>query len=160
MPFLPLRAGARPRAPLLHLHRAAVVPATLEQTFAFFADAANLERLTPPWLHFHIRTALPVQMREGAVIDYRIRLRGVPMPWRSQIVWWQPGVGFVDRQLIGPYRWWNHEHRFEPAEGGTLVVDHVEYLPRARFVSGRLVQRELERIFTYRQQALLRAFTR
>ena len=153
-----LTAGARPRGPLLHVHRAAVVPATVDETFAFFSDAANLEQLTPPWLHFRIRTALPVTMREGAVIDYRIRLHGIAMPWRSGIVRWEPRVCFVDRQLIGPYRWWTHEHRFEPIDGGTLVVDHVEYLPRARFLSGGLVRRELDRIFAFRYQALLQYF--
>src|SRR4051812_37502925 len=108
-----LNAGERPTAPLLHLHRAAVVPATLDETFAFFADAANLQRLTPPWLHFTIRTPLPIAMREGTTIDYRVWLRGLPMPWRSRIDAWEPGVCFVDRQIVGPYRWWRHEHRFE-----------------------------------------------
>jgi ligand-binding SRPBCC domain-containing protein len=137
-----------------------VVPATLDETFAFFADAANLQRLTPPWLHFRITTAMPVQMRDGAVIDYRIRVHGLPMPWRSRIVRWEPGICFVDRQLVGPYRWWNHEHRFEPVAGGTLVVDHVEYVPRLRLLTGHLVRRELERIFAFRHHALIRHFAR
>jgi ligand-binding SRPBCC domain-containing protein len=93
-------------------------------------------------------------MRVGAEIDYRIRLRGIPLPWRSIIDVWQPGSRFVDRQTIGPYRWWRHEHRFLPAVGGTTVIDHVEYLPRARWLSAPLVRRELDRIFTYRQEAL------
>lgn len=147
-------AAERPSGPLLHLHRVAAVPASLGETFAFFADAANLERLTPPWLRFSIRTPAPIVMREGTVIDYRIRMRGLPMAWRSCIDVWEPGVRFVDRQIVGPYRWWRHEHRFEAFYGGTLVEDSVEYLPRFRLLSGRLVERELARIFGYRQYAL------
>ena len=157
-PFALLEAGERPAAPLLLLDRAAVVAAPLEETFAFFADAANLERLTPPWLNFTIRTPRPIAMREGTVIDYRIRLRGLPIPWRSRIDVWEPGLRFVDRQVIGPYRWWRHEHRFERVVDGTLVVDHVEYLPRAPVFSQRLVRRDLERIFSYRHAALTRMF--
>jgi ligand-binding SRPBCC domain-containing protein len=153
-------ADERPSGPLLHVERAAVVPASLEETFGFFADAANLQRLTPPWLRFSIRTPLPVTMREGAVIDYRIWLRGLPMPWRSRIDVWEPGVRFIDRQLVGPYVWWSHEHRFERAAGGTRVTDHVEYLPRLRMFSRRLVERDLARIFDYRQQALRELFSR
>jgi ligand-binding SRPBCC domain-containing protein len=126
----------------------------LEETFAFFSDASNLERLTPSWLNFRILSAAPHVMREGLEIDYRIMLYGVPIPWRSRIDVWQPGVVFVDRQIVGPYRWWHHEHRFEEVPGGTRVVDRVEYVPRARLLSGSLVRRDLQRIFTYRQNVL------
>jgi len=81
------------------------------------------------------------------------------LPWRSRIDVWEPGVRFVDRQVVGPYRWWRHEHRFEPVAGGTRVSDHVEYLPRLRLFSRRLVERDLGRIFDYRQQALTRIFS-
>ena len=156
---VPLRAGEkRPAEPLLRVHRAAVVPAPVEKTFAFFADAANLERLTPPWLRFSIRTPLPIDMGEGTIIDYRISLRGLPIAWRSRIEVWEPGVVFVDRQVIGPYLWWRHEHRFAPVHDGTLVVDDVEYMPRMRVFSRRLVQRDLARIFDYRHQSLRRIF--
>lgn len=156
---LSLRAGERrPAGPLPHLHRAAVVPASREETFAFFADAVNLERLTPPWLNFSILTPTPIAMEEGTIIDYRVLLRGVPMAWRSRIDVWEPGVRFVDREVVGPYLWWRHEHRFEPVEGGTRVVDDVEYLPRAQMLAGWFVQRELKRIFDYRRQALQALF--
>ena len=157
-PFLLLGAHERPEGPLPHIHRAAVVPASLEETFAFFSDAANLERLTPSWLAFRIRTPLPIVMREGAIIDYRISLRGLPLPWRSRIEVWEPGVRFVDRQIVGPYRWWRHEHRFTRVDGGTLVVDDIEYLPRMRTLSRRFVERDLMRIFDYRYASLQKIF--
>lgn len=151
-----LTADEGPPRQLNLLHRETTVAASIDDTFAFFADAGNLQRLTPPWLHFTIRTATPIAMRVGTQIDYEIRLRGVPIPWRSIIDAWEPGVRFVDRQTIGPYRWWHHEHRFAAVRQGTLVVDHVQYLPRAAWVSNALVRRDLERIFTYRQEALPR----
>lgn len=156
--MLLLAANERPEGPLPHIHRAAVVPASVEDTFAFFSDATNLERLTPPWLRFSISTPSPIVMREGTVIDYRISLRSLPMRWQSRIDVWEPGVCFVDRQIAGPYLWWRHEHRFERVAGGTLVVDHVEYLPRLRLLSRRLVRRDLARIFDYRRESLQRIF--
>jgi ligand-binding SRPBCC domain-containing protein len=149
-----LSADEIPPRRTLVLHRQTLVRSSLDETFAFFADAANLERLTPPWLNFGIRTPMPLVMRAGLEIDYRIRLYGVPIPWRSRIDVWEPRVGFVDRQLIGPYRWWRHEHRFEATESGTLVIDHVEYLPRLAWLASRFVRRDLERIFTFRQESI------
>jgi len=137
-----------------------VVPATLGDTFGFFAEAGNLERLTPPWLNFTILTPLPLAMREGVEIDYRIRLHGLPIPWRTRIDEWVPGASFVDRQTMGPYRWWRHEHRFEEEVGGTRVIDRVEYTPRARWASSWLVRRDLERIFAYRRDAMRTIFSR
>ena len=151
-----LAAGDRPQAGLQTVHREAVVPVSLGDTFAFFSDASNLERLTPPWINFRIRTPLPIAMTEGSVIDYQIVLYGVPVPWRTRIDAWEPGARFIDRQLAGPYKWWHHEHRFERDGAGTRVIDHVEYAPRAAWVSSRLVKRDVERIFDFRQQALPR----
>ena len=149
-----LAAGDRPTTGIMTVHREAVVRASLEDTFAFFSNAANLERLTPRWINFRIRTPLPIEMREGAVIDYRIVLYGVPIPWRTRIDVWEPGVRFVDRQLAGPYRWWHHEHRFEREGSGTRVIDHVEFVPRAAWLTSRMVLRDVGRIFTFRQDAL------
>jgi ligand-binding SRPBCC domain-containing protein len=140
------------------LSREIVVPASLTETFAFFADASNLQRITPPWLHFTILTPMPVEMRAGLEIAYRISLYGLPMPWQSRIDVWEPGVCFVDRQLVGPYRWWRHEHRFEFVPGGTRVIDHVDYTPRVGWVSGALVRRDLRHIFAYRCDVLRRIF--
>ena len=156
MPFL----AADPCAPRVveRLRRDIVLSASLRETFAFFADAANLQRITPPWLHFSILTPMPVEMRVGLEIAYRLSLYGLPMPWRSRIDVWQPGVRFVDRQIVGPYRWWRHEHRFEAVPGGTRVVDRVDYAPRVGWLSGALVRRDIGRIFDYRHEALQRIF--
>jgi ligand-binding SRPBCC domain-containing protein len=153
-----LSAEATPPRALTSLHFETTVPVSLDEAFAFFADAANLERLTPSWLNFTILTPMPVVMREGTEIAYRIRLYGIPVPWTSRIDVWEPGVRFVDRQLVGPYRWWHHEHRFAPVAGGTLIFDDVEYAPRAAWMSGALVRRDLARIFAFRRDALRRIF--
>lgn len=154
-----LATGARP-AHLLSLRQDTLVAASIDETFAFFADACNLERLTPPWLGFRIATPTPVHMGVGTEIEYRILLHGVPIPWRSRIDVWEPGVRFVDRQLHGPYRWWRHEHRFERTGPGTRVIDEVEYLPRLSWLTTRWVRRDLERIFEYRETALQAWFAR
>lgn len=151
-----LRADVKPPHNTESLHREIIVPASLSDTFAFFADAANLQSLTPPWLHFRILTPMPVQMRDGLEIAYTIRLYGLSLPWTSRIDVWEPGVRFVDSQIIGPYRWWRHEHRFEFAGDGTRVIDDVDYAPRAEWLSGALVRRELHRIFAYRHDVLRR----
>lgn len=147
-------AGARPGRGLVQLHSETIVPASLADSFEFFSNAANLERLTPRWLNFRILTPLPVVMREGTEIEYRIVLHGIPIPWRTHIDAWEPGVRFVDRQLAGPYRWWRHEHRFEPVPGGTRIVDRVEFLPRLAWLTRRFVRRDVERIFAFRREAL------
>jgi ligand-binding SRPBCC domain-containing protein len=149
-----LAADDRPTFGLQRLRMETIVPVPLAQAFAFFADAANLERLTPPWINFRILTPRPIVLRAGAVIDYRIALYGLPIPWRTRIDAWEPGVRFVDRQVVGPYRWWRHEHRFESVHGGTRIIDQVEYAPRAAMISSWLVRRDVGRIFAFRQGVL------
>lgn len=157
-----LESGPRPDQGHLNLlQEETVVAATPEETWAFFSDASNLERLTPDWLNFQIRTPAPIQMREGTQIDYTIVLHGFPIPWKTRIDVWEPGVRFVDRQVSGPYLWWNHEHRFEPAtDGGTRVIDRVEFLPRARWITNGFVSRDVKRIFEFRKEKLKAIFTR
>jgi ligand-binding SRPBCC domain-containing protein len=152
--------AADPKAPRARsvLRREVIVPASLDETFAFFSDASNLERLTPPWLNFAILSPMPFSMRLGAEIDYRVRLYGVAIPWRSRVDVWEPGVRFIDRQTVGPYRWWRHEHRFVAVPEGTIVIDHVEYSPRAGWFSSPFVRRELRRIFAYRHEAMREVF--
>ncbi|MDP7040357.1 MAG: SRPBCC family protein [Myxococcota bacterium] len=133
--------------------------APLEDVFAFFADAANLQRLTPPWLHFKILTPLPITMKAGVLIDYRIRLRGFPIRWRSQIDSWEPPHHFVDTQVRGPYHLWEHHHRFSSTQNGTLAVDEVHYRAPFGFMShSLLVNRDLEKIFAYRQAQMNAVF--
>lgn len=135
------------------------LPQSVDEVFKFFADAGNLQVLTPPWLHFRILTPLPIDMRDGALIDYRLRLRFVPIRWRTEITDWHPPHRFVDRQLEGPYRQWVHTHTFEPLDGGTLVRDQVTYsAPGGTLVHDWFVGPELKRIFEYRHEVLLKEF--
>ena len=123
--------------------------------FGFFADAANLESITPPWLRFRIVTPQPIVMRAGTLIDYRLRLHGIPFGWQTKITDWEPSRRFVDQQVRGPYRCWIHEHTFEPARGGTLVRDSVTYRSLGGpLVHALLVGRDLRSIFRFRRQRL------
>lgn len=135
------------------------LPRPRAEVFSFFADAANLERITPPWLSFHILTPGPIEMREGTLIDYRLSVRGIPLRWRTRIELWQPPEGFVDVQLRGPYRLWHHTHEFEERDGGTLCRDRVRYaVPGGWLVDRLLVRRDVERIFRHRTAELRRRF--
>lgn len=149
---------SRPQGGYL-LRAECIVPRSLEEVFAFFSDAANLERLTPAWIKFKILTPTPIAMHVGQLIDYRLRIRGLPLPWQSEITAWEPPYRFVDEERRGPYTFWRHEHRFEPVPGGTRVVDEVAYgVPGGRLVHWLLVGRDVRRIFTYRQAALEQIF--
>ena len=142
----------------MHLHAETWVSQPRAEVFPFFADAANLQRLTPDWLHFSIRTPQPIAMREGARIEYRISLRGIPMTWVTDIAAFRPPDMFTDEQRRGPYRTWIHTHRFVDQDNGTLLVDDVEFdMIGARLV-GRFIARDLKRIFTHRHEALLAHF--
>ena len=138
------------------------VPSPIEQTFGFFADAANLEAITPPFLNFRILTTLPVAMCVGARIDYRIALYGVPMTWKTRIERWEPGASFVDRQLSGPYAQWIHLHTFTSVHGGTQLDDRVEYAlpldPLSRPGHRLFVRPTIERIFAHRRQVIAQRF--
>lgn len=135
------------------------LPLPPEQIFPFFADAGNLDAITPPSLHFRIVTPRPIEMRAGTLIDYKLRVRGVPMRWRTLISAWEPPHRFVDEQLRGPYRQWIHEHTFEPHNGGTLARDVVRYAVPFDFIAHRLfVRPEVLKIFAFRQEALRKRF--
>jgi ligand-binding SRPBCC domain-containing protein len=133
------------------------IPAPLPKVFEFFSNAGNLEALTPPWVSFHIITPQPIAMHPGALIDYRLRIRGLPVNWRTRITTWNPPHRFVDEQLRGPYRVWEHEHTFEEKNGGTFMRDNVRYaVPFDFLVHALFVRRDVERIFEYRREALLK----
>jgi ligand-binding SRPBCC domain-containing protein len=136
-----------------------IVAAAIDEVFAFFADARNLEALTPAWLRFRILTPDPIRMGVGTRIDYRLRLHGLPLRWRSEITAWDPPRRFVDEQRRGPYRRWVHEHLFEPAGSRTRVRDRVVYaVPGGPLVARILVAPDLRRIFAYRAARLEERF--
>lgn len=144
---------------IFDFHATQSLPLPPEAVFPFFADAYNLQALTPPWLDFQILTPRPIPMRVGALIDYRLRVHGVPLRWRTRIAGWDPPRRFADEQLRGPYRLWHHEHLFEAVEGGTLMHDRVRYAVWGGALINRLfVRRDIERIFAFRKQALERRF--
>lgn len=132
-----------------------ILPVPIAEVFNFFSEARNLEKLTPRWLRFEILTPGPIAMAAGTLIDYRIRWRGIPMRWRTEIEVWDPPRRFVDRQIRGPYRLWRHEHRFVARGDQTSVIDRVEYAPLGGVIAQRLfVRRDVERIFAYRHEVL------
>jgi ligand-binding SRPBCC domain-containing protein len=140
------------------LRREQLVPLAPAETFDFFADAFNLEAITPPWLAFEVATPGPIAMGAGALIEYRLKLHALPLRWLTRIEAWEPGRRFADRQVRGPYRLWHHTHTFDAHERGTVMRDVVRYaLPLGSI--GRLarvvvVRRELDRIFDYRRDAV------
>jgi len=142
-----------------HLNAECLVAARLDEVFDFFSNATNLERLTPPLIRFEVLTPAPITMREGLLIDYKLRIRGVPMRWQSEITAWQPQGYFVDEQRRGPYSFWRHQHRFEAAGDQTRVIDDVYYgVPGGALVHTLLVRRDVQKIFAYRQQTLEQLF--
>jgi ligand-binding SRPBCC domain-containing protein len=132
------------------------------ELFEFFADARNLERITPTTLRFRVLTPGPIEIAEGTLIDYRLSLFGIPFSWRTRIETWVPGITFVDRQLRGPYRRWVHTHTFGDVPGGTRMDDRVEYeLPLGTLgdlAAGWVVRRQVEAIFDHRRAAIERLF--
>jgi ligand-binding SRPBCC domain-containing protein len=135
------------------------LPAPRDEVFPFFAEAENLEAITPPHLRFRILTPLPIRMERGTLIDYRLMLRGLPVRWRSEITLWEPPERFTDEQRRGPYRFWIHEHIFEEDGDGTLVRDRVRYgVPGGAIVNRIFVAGDLRRIFQFRARKLQTVF--
>lgn len=136
-----------------------ILPQPRSRVFPFFSDARNLQAITPPWVQFEILTPGPVEMKVGALIDYRIRIHGIPVRWRTEITAWDPPYRFVDEQRRGPYRRWVHTHTFEEHPQGTRCLDHVDYAQWGGHLVHRLfVRRDVERIFEYRQATLRKLF--
>jgi ligand-binding SRPBCC domain-containing protein len=146
------------------LEREQVLPVPPDEAFQFFADAFNLEAITPPWLRLRVVTQGQIAMRLGTLIDYRLRLHGLPVRWLTRIESWEPGRRFVDVQIRGPYRLWHHTHTFEPHEDGTRMRDVVHYAlplgPFGRLARALVVRRDLDRIFDFRRDAVAARFAR
>ncbi|MFT3696867.1 MAG: SRPBCC family protein [Kofleriaceae bacterium] len=144
------------------LEREQRVATPRHEVFEFFADAANLQAMTPPELGFSILTKPPIEMKPGTRIDYKIRLHGVPMTWHTLIEQFEPDVRFIDTQLKGPYSVWRHTHTFADADGGTLLGDRVVYElpfgPLGRAVHTLFVKKQLERIFDFRARVMRERF--
>lgn len=146
--------------PVYTLHRRQWLPRGLHETFEFFERPENLPRITPPWLRFRILTPLPIVMRRGLIIDYQVRVVGLPTHWRSVISEYDPPFSFRDEQVIGPYRLWDHRHRFWRENGGTVIEDFVVYQPPLGSIGALLhrliIRRQLEDIFDFRQRQIER----
>ena len=143
------------------IERSTRVRRPISEVFPFFAAAENLGRITPPELGFQIRSHVPVAMGVDTLVDYTIRLYGIPLTWRTRITLWTPPCVFEDTQLKGPYAKWVHTHTFVESPDGTTIDDRVVYaLPFG--ILGRifhpLVRRQLKRIFDFRESALIREF--
>ena len=146
------------------LERTQIVPAPRAEVFPFFADAANLEAITPPLVGFTILTPTPIEMKVGALIDYKIKINGIPIKWRTRIDAYDPPNMFVDVQLKGPYKTWRHTHTFRDVPGGTELGDRVEYElpfgPLGAIAHVLMVKRQLKTIFDYRTKVLAEMFGR
>ena len=122
-----------------------------------------MDKITPPWLHFKILTALPIEMGEGTLLEYRLKLHGIPVSWQTQITSWNPPFQFVDVQLRGPYRKWVHTHTFTSQNNGTLVEDKVDYAVPGFFLEPLIhryfVKPDISKIFEYRQNQLTKIFS-
>ena len=137
------------------LRREQRLPGPPEAVFPFFADARNLEAITPPLLRFRLLTPDPIEMGVGTFLQYRLRLRGVPVRWDTLIQEWDPPHRFVDVQVRGPYRLWHHTHELEPAGDGTLMRDTVRYAigfgALGEIARRAVVARDLDAIFAFRE---------
>lgn len=135
------------------------LPRPRDEVFPFFADARNLDVLTPPWLHFEVTTGGEIRMEVGARIDYRLKLRGIPISWRSRISAWEPPDRFVDEQEKGPYRSWHHEHVFDEVAGLTVARDIVHYdVPGGRLIHALFVENDVRKIFAFRHRKMQELF--
>ena len=131
------------------------LPKPLEALFSFFADPGNLEVITPDWLHFKILTRMPMEIRAGSEIDYRLLWHGIPFRWKTRITAWHPPYLFVDEQIRGPYSRWIHTHTFEEKDEGTTIHDAVNYATPFDTMLHRFVVRpDIEKIFAFRASTL------
>ncbi|MEO6587724.1 MAG: SRPBCC family protein [Pyrinomonadaceae bacterium] len=144
------------------LERKQVIKRPIKEIFDFFADAVNLEKITPPELNFHITTPQPIDIKKGTLIEYQLKLRGIPIKWKTEITQWNPPFDFVDTALKSPYKQWIHLHSFEEGESGeTIMKDKVRYrLPLEPLgdLAHWYVKKELKYIFDYRYKVIEKIF--
>ena len=144
------------------LRREQFVPRLPEEVFRFFSDAANLQRITPPYLDFQILTQQPIELCRGALLDYRLKWHGLPLRWRTRILEWNPPQAFVDLQVKGPYKLWRHTHTFTRENEGTRMTDTVEYElplgPLGAIAHALMVRKDIEGIFDFRREQIERVF--
>ncbi len=166
-PLPPEHAYVRARRPTHVLVSRVTLDAPLATVLPFFAAAENLNLLTPPAMGFVIQTPRPIAMAAGAVIDYRLRVMGMPIAWRTVIEAWQPSAPaphFVDAQHRGPYRAWWHEHHFAADGDRTVMEDRVYYAapmgPLGRIANAMIIRGQLRRIFGFRAAAIRLRFGR
>jgi len=158
-PQLELECGRPHHMTIFEYETTLWVPRSRDEVFPFFAEVGNLQAITPTWLDFHVLTP-DVKIAAGALIDYRLRVHGLPVRWRTHIKVWEPPFRFIDEQVRGPFRLWHHEHAFELADEGTLCQDRVRYaLWGGRLIHWLLVRRDVERIFAHRRECLRRRFS-
>lgn len=132
----------------------------LEEVFAFFSDVHNLTRITPPWIDFRVLTPDPIEMRVGTLIDFKLKLHGIPLKWRTEITAWDPPCHFTDEQRTGPYQQWIHTHSFTSENGRTQMTDHVRYAAIGGILIQKLfLERDIRRIFGYRKETLHNLFS-
>jgi len=145
------------------LRRVQWLPKPVSEVFPFFADAKNLERITPPWLNFRITYQSQSEISRGCIFKYQLKVHGFPVRWTTEIIDWQQDKSFVDFQMKGPYRLWHHTHIFEEKDGGTMMTDIVRYrLPFGLigdWVAGSFVQKDVEEIFDYRFKVIESLFS-
>ena len=139
-----------------------VINKPLSEIFEFFSNAENLNKITPPDMQFKILTPLPIIIKKGTLIDYKIKVNGIPFNWQTEITEWEPNKRFIDKQLKGPYRVWIHEHTFEEKDGKTIMNDHVQFLSPGWFlepiINKLFIEKKVKGIFAYREKILTNLF--
>lgn len=135
------------------------VPRPIDEVFEFFSNPANLTILSPPWLKFEMQSEHEAKMLAGIEFDYKLKVRGIPLKWRSRITEWDPPNRFADEQIKGPYNLWVHTHSFEEQDRNTVVRDHIQYsVPGGSIINSLFVRRDVEKIFKYRGDKLTEIF--
>lgn len=144
------------------LYHKTLIPVPVDSAFAFFSQAENLDRITPAWVHFRLLSPTPIAMDKGTLIDLGLKLNGIRFRWRTEITAWDPPYSFEDRQIEGPFKQWEHMHRFAAQGDHTLMEDAVVYrVPGGvlePLVHHWFVRAKLEAIFSFREARLQEIF--